>query len=218
MGTRNLTMVVLGGEYKVAQYGQWDGYPEGQGLQALQIMRKIVENGEIEKFKEQISAVYEITPEIYARMLWECGGTGLTAEKLVEAEKRNPLVSIIPDDVLEEYLKKYPQMSRDTGANILQLIMDAKKLFCVSNNLGFAGGGNAFACEWAYLVDLDRETLEVYTFNCVPLGKDDRFYFLQAESKRYPIKMIKSYNLNALPEDDKFVDELYRLENAFLTK
>jgi len=28
MGTRNLTCVMKDGQYKVAQYGQWDGYPE----------------------------------------------------------------------------------------------------------------------------------------------------------------------------------------------
>ena len=27
MGTRNLTAVYLDGEYKIAQYGQWDGLP-----------------------------------------------------------------------------------------------------------------------------------------------------------------------------------------------
>jgi len=32
MGTRHLSMAYnKGGEVKVAQYGQWDGYPEGQG-------------------------------------------------------------------------------------------------------------------------------------------------------------------------------------------
>lgn len=31
MGTRNLTAVYLDGEYKIAQYGQWDGYPKDKG-------------------------------------------------------------------------------------------------------------------------------------------------------------------------------------------
>ena len=39
MGTRNLTAVYIDGEYKVAQYGQWDGYPEGQGMTALTFLR-----------------------------------------------------------------------------------------------------------------------------------------------------------------------------------
>ena len=36
MGTRNLTKVIdANGVTRVAQYGQWDGYPEGQGVNAL---------------------------------------------------------------------------------------------------------------------------------------------------------------------------------------
>lgn len=36
MGTRNLTKVIdADGVTRVAQYGQWDGYPSGQGLTAL---------------------------------------------------------------------------------------------------------------------------------------------------------------------------------------
>jgi len=36
MGTRNLTCVIKGGDFKVAQYGQWDGYPSGSGKDILE--------------------------------------------------------------------------------------------------------------------------------------------------------------------------------------
>ncbi|MHC5949058.1 hypothetical protein ACVXZ3_04645 [Providencia hangzhouensis] len=39
MGTRHLICVAKDGDYKVAQYGQWDGYPSGQGLTLLTFLR-----------------------------------------------------------------------------------------------------------------------------------------------------------------------------------
>lgn len=39
MGTRNLIAVMVGGAYRVAQYGQWDGYPDGQGVAVLRFLR-----------------------------------------------------------------------------------------------------------------------------------------------------------------------------------
>ena len=35
MGTRHLIAVMADGKYQVAQYGQWDGYPSGQGVSVL---------------------------------------------------------------------------------------------------------------------------------------------------------------------------------------
>ena len=40
MGTRHLICVVSDGDYKVAQYGQWDGYPSGQGAAILEFLHK----------------------------------------------------------------------------------------------------------------------------------------------------------------------------------
>jgi hypothetical protein len=43
MGTRNLTKVIdRNGEIKVAQYGQWDGYPSGQGLPKKNLAKSIL--------------------------------------------------------------------------------------------------------------------------------------------------------------------------------
>lgn len=38
MGTRHLIEVVVDGQIKVAQYGQWDGYPSGQGVDVLKFL------------------------------------------------------------------------------------------------------------------------------------------------------------------------------------
>ena len=51
MGTRNLTMVISNGKTKVAQYGQWDGYPDGQGMTALSTLKRIILSGELGQFK-----------------------------------------------------------------------------------------------------------------------------------------------------------------------
>lgn len=39
MGTRHLTVVVKNDKYKVAQYGQWDGYPSGAGANVIEFIQ-----------------------------------------------------------------------------------------------------------------------------------------------------------------------------------
>ena len=51
MGTRNLVAVFSDGEYKIAQYGQWDGYPSGQGLTVLNF---ISDKNNIENLKKNL--------------------------------------------------------------------------------------------------------------------------------------------------------------------
>ena len=48
MGTRNLTVVKdLQGTTKIAQYGQWDGYPQYSGIKALEFLRDKVNVGNL---------------------------------------------------------------------------------------------------------------------------------------------------------------------------
>lgn len=39
MGTRHLIEVMIDGKVKVAQYGQWDGYPSGQGKEIAKFLK-----------------------------------------------------------------------------------------------------------------------------------------------------------------------------------
>ena len=54
MGTRNLTVVYVDGDYRVAQYGQWDGYPDGQGMTCLEFLtEEFVEH----KFRQNLKKI-----------------------------------------------------------------------------------------------------------------------------------------------------------------
>lgn len=65
-------------------------------------------------------------------------------------------------------------------------------------------------CEWAYIVDLQKQTFEVYRgFNRYPLTPKDRFYYLQDidakanegvnGEEHKPVKLVLTLPLNQLP-------------------
>lgn len=186
MGTRNLTMVVLDSQYKVAQYGQWDGYPSGQGSTVLEFLRQM----DSDKMKIALQKVRYMT-----------------------AEDIDRINATIVDDKINgmPWQNSYPELSRDLCAGILDMIYtygeDSELL--LRDDTNFAA--DSLFCEWAYLVNLDDNTLEVYKgFVKSPLGENDRFNFLsdKAEDGYHPIKIVKSYSLSDLPDNETFVDQL----------
>lgn len=153
MGTRNLTIVHSNGEYKVAQYGQWDGYPEGLGVQLLKYLKGI----NINELRNAVNDCTYLSKEDFDEI----------NKNIDEARKDNPRFS---------WQKFYPELSRDTGGDILELIMFKNKTK-LQNSLNFAA--DSLFCEWAYVIDLDKNTYEVYEgFNKEPLDESERFYFL----------------------------------------
>jgi len=61
MGTRHLIVVVNKEEYKVAQYGQWDGYPSGQGVTIADFIDKSMD---INKFREALDDCVYLTNDV----------------------------------------------------------------------------------------------------------------------------------------------------------
>lgn len=60
MGTRHhQTVIDKEGNLKLSQYGQWDGYPSGQGVDIL----KYLKSGNLTKYQEEISRLREVTEE-----------------------------------------------------------------------------------------------------------------------------------------------------------
>lgn len=191
MGTRNLTCVVVDEKMKVSQYCQWDGYPEGQGSKIYNIMRKIVTSGKLPQFKEAVRNLKEITAE-EVQALWKQVGADDTGW--------------IDMDTSKKFKEKWPHLSRDCGADVLQLIYEGK-VKEVKLDLEFMA--DSLFCEWAYVVDLDNEFLEVYTGFQTQPHKQGRFADMELEkpggggTQYYPIALIKVLSLVCLPKTEK---------------
>lgn len=152
MGTRHLTCVVKGGDYKVAQYGQWDGYPSGQGIDILNFLRDELDR---EKFLANLAQTFTPTDEQIKAWWLEVG---------YDIEKSDGFVDYA---ISKQYSAKHPSLSRDTGAGILALIQNASDPVPVNVYKEFAA--DSLFCEYAYVVDFDKGTFEVFKgFNRTP--------------------------------------------------
>jgi len=195
MGTRGLTIVINEEKTKVAQYGQWDHYPSGQGLIALKFLRST----NLENFKKRLKKVRFATD---------------ADQKAID----DFFISIGVEDgwmsrvQAKKYRQNFPLLSRGHGAKILDLLMKSEDEVFIVDSTDFAGDG--LFCEWVYVIDLDKGTFEVYKgFGKKPLTKKDRFFFLQEDGSDYPpVKMVKSFKLNNLPTEDKFLAKFKREE------
>ena len=130
MGTRHLICVVSDNQYRIAQYGQWDGYPEGQGAAILEFLKSPM----AKQLKNNLERCSWITNDEYNKLWKEFG-----------ADATQPYIDC---DVYQSFSEKYPQLSRDTGAKILKIAAGATGEMKLQNSLDFSQ--DSLFCEWAY--------------------------------------------------------------------
>lgn len=173
MGTRHLIGVITGGRYKVAQYGQWDGYIKGgQGEAVLEFLKTV----DLSVFKEKIKNCYFVLDSEIREMYVSVGDSPDNHSGFVSCE------------IAEALKQKYPSMSRDAGVKILNIIYESNDKVPLHNSKSFLS--DSTFCEFAYVIDLDKNTL-----TCYASGK----------------KEYAKYNLDNLPS----VDELENAYNKF---
>jgi hypothetical protein len=190
MGTRNLTMVISNEETKISQYGQWDGYPEGNGITILNFLEQV----DLEKFKEKLNKVRFMNDQDDKKL----------EDFLARIGAKDGWMNSGQSDLFK---KEYPYLSRDVGSDILELIYksDDGGEILLRDSTEFAGDG--LFCEWAYVIDLDKNSFEVYKgFNKEPLSDDERFNFLQNEEGYTPVKFVTSFSLTELPGGENFIE------------
>ena len=197
MGTRHLIAVVLDGEYKIAQYGQWDGYPSGQGVSVLSFLNNLIEHEAVSVFKNQLKRTSFLTDAEIEEF------DNATTEKLKE-------------DKNYDWTSAFPHLSRDAGAKILQMVLLADESLKLKNSIDFAL--DSLFCEYAYIIDLDTMKLEVYKgFNKKRVA-NGRF-----KSKDVPkrsdganpeytcVRLYKTFDLNNLPTREEFLKALSKI-------
>lgn len=197
MGTRHLTAVYFEGEYKVAQYGQWDGYPDGQGITVLKFLR---ERMDLERFKTALHNTRQITEEEYKAAWEEAGADGS---------------GWVTFDVANRLKEKHPELSRDTGAVILDIVQDHPDGIALNREVSFAADG--LFCEYAWVIDLDTGMFEGYMgsfSNGRELTPEDRFYFLRdlEENDYHGVTIAGQWPIDSLPTDDEFLDHFKKVE------
>ena len=134
MGTRNLTVLVSEGEIKIAQYGQWDGYPDYMGINILKFLREF----DVEIMKKQVKNVIFVDENKQKEIdlyLKEIGST-------------NGYLNNEQNDLFNE---KYKFLDRCIGSDILEMVYDEEynKPMLLNNSITFSG--DSLFCEWAYV-------------------------------------------------------------------
>lgn len=198
MGTRHLICVVANNEYKVAQYGQWDGYPSGQGEDILTFLTSELDK---ELLLSKLDQTFEATDDQINQWYKEAGND------------RND--GFVDYGIAKKFSSMFPSLSRDTGSRILSIIQNSEQPVPIRLDKGFAA--DSLFCEWAYVVDFDKNTFEVFEgYNQEPLSENERFYGLKTEegSKYHPVKHKHTFQLNNLPSVEEFISILEPSEDS----
>jgi hypothetical protein len=139
MGTRNLTKVIdKDNVVRVAQYGQWDGYPEYTGTRILEFIK---EHQMLDKIEKSLSKVEFVSDDYVSSIYSNYGG--------------------------EDFSTSYPSLTRDTGCDILRVLVYSNGSVPVVDNSDFEQ--DDLFCEGVYTLNYNTRTF-ISTYNGVSVS------------------------------------------------
>ena len=138
MGTRHLIQVIVDGKVKIAQYGQWDGYPTGQGKGIAEFLH----TADLDAFADAARQTHFISDE---------------ENRAIKEEYAPGADGWFSKDQADRLAKDYPELVRDTGSDILGLVLNGKR--GLQDNSDFID--DTLYCEWAYIINLDTREVTV---------------------------------------------------------
>jgi hypothetical protein len=149
MGTRNLTVVKnLEGTTKIAQYGQWDGYPSYSGIKALEFLRDKVNRD---------------------NLLVELHNVEFVGDEEVDTLYKSFEST---DWENKDFLNAYPGLHRDTGVGILEVVANSMGPVKTVDNSEFQN--DTLFCEGIYEIDFQsNKFISIYADNKVSYDLDN---------------------------------------------
>ena len=196
MGTRNLTVVVHNQEVKVASYGQYDGFPNSLGIKLLKFFGNPANTENLRK----------ILPKV---RLWNDKDQKQQDEFLESIGCTN---GILNDKQKEEFKKRYPFRYRERygrlrEGQILEVLLEFHHLDELATTDAYYFASDSLFCEWAYVIDYDKNALELYKgVHTSGISEEDRFFPLyDGENDYYPVKILASFPLDDLPDENEFL-------------
>jgi hypothetical protein len=192
MGTRHLTCVFHEGRFRVAQYGEWEGFPVGAGHKILDFLRVF----DRDAFLRRLDTTRYITTDELRACYLACGATAGTPFSV---------------SVSQQFERRFPSLDRTMGAEILAYLLMIPGEILLKDAIAFAA--DSLLCEWAYVLDFDTNRLEVYHGgNTEALPPDARFAWLDTpahcQDNYHPVRLVWFWPLDDPPDLVDFLNAL----------
>jgi len=189
MGTRGLVGFYKDGITK-ATYNHWDSYPSGVGVDILEEVRNL----NVEKMKK-----------VFDKLILIKDNQSKPSKDMIKKYEKfgDPSVD---GPMTNTELKTWYQLLRNLQGTLKPYI-DGEVIHIIDYSDFIK---DSLFCEWAYIINLDKETLEVWEGFQEEPSNPNRYGIEKNESGYYPCKMVKEYPLNNLPDKEIFIKDLER--------
>ena len=154
MGTRGLTKVIKNGETVVAQYGQWDHYPAGQGAT---VFYRVSNPDTMQALEDNLNLIFYPSDE--------------EREAMAKPFEDGSIPGMMTFDSGKAFAEKYPSLTRDTGAEIIDVIAEATEPVPLYLDEEFED--DKLFCEGVYTINLDNKTFSSKWDKTVTLTFDE---------------------------------------------
>jgi hypothetical protein len=160
MGTRHLTKVIDSeGITRVAQYGQWDGYPDYTGTRILDFIKEYKMLDKIEKSLFKARFITDEEAETYSKPFTSNDGW-------MNMEQG------------DSFSAMYPSLTRDTGCDIIKVLVYSNGDVPIVDNSDFEN--DDIMCEGVYTLNYQTQTYttkwggfeQSFTFNELPTAEN----------------------------------------------